>query len=537
MLKVFLVEDESIVRESLRDNIPWNEYGYEFVGEAGDGEMALPLIRKTQPDLLITDIRMPFMDGLSLTHIVKKELPQIRVIVISGFDDFEYARRALTEGVDQYIMKPITRNTMWQALTMIRDKIEDEKKQQGYLEQYRLERREFEQMQRREFMEKVFSGTMPVEHIYEEAGKLGIAVDAACYNLILFSLRDADDSSDACDSAQNELMLYFMRSPAYFPMEWNLSSYCILVRGSEEAVREFAEQGMRKIEEVCRKAGDRLIWYAAKGEPVLRFSALQECFEKANHAFACRYWKPEEHILTDETAGKILPENDRSTIRSVDASQVDPEVVIRFLKDGDPTGIPDFVSNYLDSLGDVLNSRIFRGYLVLNVRFSVLRWLQDAGIAQEKAQESLDADSQNFYLEAGEVAGYLKNLLAGAMELAGNASASKNRSLAEAAKDYLDAHYAEESLSLNSVAQTLGVSAGYLSAAFSKEQGETFVEYLTGRRMALARELLAQGMHTAEAAARTGYRDPHYFSFVFRKTQGMSTREFRQRAQRAQEAQ
>ena len=280
MLKVFLVEDESIVRESLRDNIPWNEYGYEFVGEAGDGEMALPLIRKTQPDLLITDIRMPFMDGLSLTHIVKKELPQIRVIVISGFDDFEYARRALTEGVDQYIMKPITRNTMWQALTMIRDKIEDEKKQQGYLEQYRLERREFEQMQRREFMEKVFSGTMPVEHIYEEAGKLGIAVDAACYNLILFSLRDADDSSDACDSAQNELMLYFMRSPAYFPMEWNLSSYCILVRGSEEAVREFAEQGMRKIEEVCRKAGDRLIWYAAKGEPVLRFSALQECFEK-----------------------------------------------------------------------------------------------------------------------------------------------------------------------------------------------------------------------------------------------------------------
>ena len=493
MLKVFLVEDESIVRESLRDNIPWNEYGYEFVGEAGDGEMALPLIRKTQPDLLITDIQMPFMDGLSLTHIVKKELPQIRVIVISGFDDFEYARRALTEGVDQYIMKPITRNTMWQALTMIRDKIEDEKKQQGYLEQYRLERREFEQMQRREFMEKVFSGTMPVEHIYEEAGKLGIAVDAACYNLILFSLRDADDSSDACDSAQNELMLYFMRSPAYFPMEWNLSSYCILVRGSEEAVREFAEQGMRKIEEVCRKAGDRLIWYAAKGEPVLRFSALQECFEKANHAFACRYWKPEEHVLTDETAGKILPENDRSTIRSVDASQVDPEVVIRFLKDGDPTGIPDFVSNYLDSLGDVLNSRIFRGYLVLNVRFSVLRWLQDAGIAQEKAQESL--------------------------------------------KDYLDAHYAEESLSLNSVAQTLGVSAGYLSAAFSKEQGETFVEYLTGRRMALARELLAQGMHTAEAAARTGYRDPHYFSFVFRKTQGMSTREFRQRAQSAQEAQ
>ena len=133
MLRVFLAEDESIVRESLRDNIPWNEYGYEFVGEAGDGEVALPLIRKTSPDLLITDIRMPFLDGLALTHIVKKEMPQMRVIVISGYDDFEYARRALTEGVDQYIMKPITRKTMWEALTSIRDKIEDEKRQQGYL--------------------------------------------------------------------------------------------------------------------------------------------------------------------------------------------------------------------------------------------------------------------------------------------------------------------------------------------------------------------------------------------------------------------
>ena len=84
MLKVFLVDDESVIREGLRDNIPWERYGYQFVGEAADGEMALPLIRKTMPDVLITDIKMPFMDGLSLSKIVHSEFPKMKVIIMRG---------------------------------------------------------------------------------------------------------------------------------------------------------------------------------------------------------------------------------------------------------------------------------------------------------------------------------------------------------------------------------------------------------------------------------------------------------------------
>ena len=87
MLKVFLVEDESVVREALRDNIPWQQYGYRFVGEAGDGEVALPLIRKTVPDVLITDIKMTFMDGLEDSHIVKSEYRDKKIIISSGYED------------------------------------------------------------------------------------------------------------------------------------------------------------------------------------------------------------------------------------------------------------------------------------------------------------------------------------------------------------------------------------------------------------------------------------------------------------------
>ena len=132
-LKVFLVEDESVVREGLRDNIPWQQFGYQFVGEAGDGEMALPLIRKTRPDVLITDIKMPFMDGLTLSHIVGQEFPEMKIIIISGYDDFEYARQAIREGVEQYLLKPITRRTLQKALTEVKEKIESEQEQKNYL--------------------------------------------------------------------------------------------------------------------------------------------------------------------------------------------------------------------------------------------------------------------------------------------------------------------------------------------------------------------------------------------------------------------
>ena len=100
MLKVFLVEDETIIREGLRDIIPWQQYGYILVGDAGDGEQALPMIRETRPDVLITDIKMPFMDGLALSSLVNKELPGTKIIIISGYDDFEYARQAIRIGVD-----------------------------------------------------------------------------------------------------------------------------------------------------------------------------------------------------------------------------------------------------------------------------------------------------------------------------------------------------------------------------------------------------------------------------------------------------
>ena len=103
MIKVFLVEDEVVIRDAIKNSINWEQEGYEFVGEASDGELALPMILKEKPDILITDIRMPFMDGLELSRLVKKELPDTNIIILSGYDEFEYAKEAVHLEVEEYI--------------------------------------------------------------------------------------------------------------------------------------------------------------------------------------------------------------------------------------------------------------------------------------------------------------------------------------------------------------------------------------------------------------------------------------------------
>ena len=104
MIKVFLVEDEIVMREGIKKNIPWEKEGFEFVGDASDGELAYPLIQKTKPDILITDIKMPFMDGIELSRLVKKDMPDLKIIFLTGYDEFAYAKEAISIGVAEYLL-------------------------------------------------------------------------------------------------------------------------------------------------------------------------------------------------------------------------------------------------------------------------------------------------------------------------------------------------------------------------------------------------------------------------------------------------
>ena len=129
MYKVFLAEDEIVVREGIRKSILWDKTSFTLAGEAPDGEIALSMIQDIKPDILITDIRMPFMDGLALSRIVKKALPWIKIIILSGHDEFEYAREAISIGVEEYLLKPVSSQEMLGTLEKVAKRIDEEKEE------------------------------------------------------------------------------------------------------------------------------------------------------------------------------------------------------------------------------------------------------------------------------------------------------------------------------------------------------------------------------------------------------------------------
>lgn len=535
MLKVFLVEDESLIRDGLRDQIPWQQYGYEFVGEAADGEMALPMIRKVKPDVLITDIKMPFMDGLSLSKIVGTEFPKMKIIIISGYDDFEYARQAIEVGVEQYLLKPITKMNLRKVLLELKEKIEHDLEQGDYQKKFQDEMQEYEQFARRYFFERVLEGEMAVKDIYEEANKLEIELNASAYNLMFFYMQEKSANGNVVETEkflrkQEEILHYFLRYPQYILFGWNANCYGVLMKGEEDQIGELTENSLNMVSKVCESEGDKLSWYVAVGKPVERLSLLPECYQGVNHCFAYRFILPEQHILTEMSLSDYMSISSENEIGKVDVSKMDPEIIKEFLSRGRVNEINDFVESYLQSVHDALESRMFRDYLVLNIRFTITSYMDSVLTKQENKTARIEEYVQdiNMNMKASEVAEYFVNMLKIAMEVRDEESDYQSGKILRKALEYIDEHFDDEALSLNSVAGEVGVSANYLSAIFSQGMQKTFIEYVTAKRMDKAKKLLRNtDKSSGEIAMMVGYKDPHYFSFVFKKTQSMSPREYR----------
>ena len=524
-IKVFITEDESIVREGLRDIVPWEKYGFEFVGDAPDGEMALPMIRKLKPDVLITDIKMPFMDGLALSSIVSRELPDTKIIILSGYSDFEYARQAINLQVDQYLLKPITKAAIVKALEHTRQKIQEEREQKDFLRRYEQDVKKYESYSRRAFFERLVEGSMSVQQIYEEAQRLHLELDAGGYNFILFSAQSvtATAYSETASAVLDGLLDFFLRYPGYILFRSGLLSYAVLLMGDQPALQELTDRALEVISGRCTASPEPLNWCAAVGTPTYRVSGLAQCYRDANHAMAYRHLMPGTHIFRADT----LREEDHgiAQLEGLDPGKLDADIIRRFVSTGTPEEIDGFVTEYLSNLGGAVQSLMFRHYMLLSVRINAEVVLQQLGCRMEDFRK---LPKPELNTPAEEVRGDITEVLTAALNLRELKSQQESSDLVESAIHYIEKNYTDENISLNSVAQALGISANYLSACFSQKMGVSFVEYLTQKRMNRAKQLLLRtGLRSSEIAAEVGYRDPRYFSFVFRKTQGCTPRAFR----------
>ena len=540
MLKIFLAEDEVIVRETIKRMIPWEDLGFELVGEAADGEMALPLLLRQKPDLLITDIKMPFMDGLTLAKVAKKEIPGLKVVILSGYDDFNYAKQAINIGVEDYLLKPITKNALIERLTEIRSRYEHEKTQKEYYEKFHREMQAYEKNSSRDFFETLVSGSMDMMEIYRRSEKLGLDIVAEAYNVLIFTMNCEEDFSgqregySEWEAESLELLEeFFSENTSAMLFRCNIFSYGVLIKGQKETIEENTRSCVSEIQRILDRKEQKRQWFVAAGEPVERLSQIQKSYYSASRAFSQRYLYDENILYYDEMASmekKNVTEDDSTYLQKVDVNALNPAILQKFLSNGLLEETENFVKDYFYAIGqEPLESLVFRNYVTLNVRFSVMSFLKEIGcdtrtLEQEDTEDVLSESSKS--LE--NAIAYAEKIISQAITLRDQNSGNKNRSILKTAVDFIDSHYMEEDMSLNKAANAANVSANHFSALFSQNMGQTFIEYLTNLRMNKAKEYLrCTGMRSSEIAGEIGYKDAHYFSYLFKKTQGMTPSDYR----------
>ena len=542
MLKIFLAEDEVVVRETIKRMIPWEELGFELVGEAADGEMALPLLIRQQPDLLITDIKMPFMDGLTLARLAKKEIPGLKVVILSGYDDFNYAKQAIGIGVEDYLLKPITKNALIERLSEIRSRYEHEKTQKEYYEKFQREMQAYEKNSSRDFFEALVGGSMDMMEVYKRAEKLGLDIVAEAYNVLIFTMNCDEDFSGQRDEYSSweaeslELLEnYFAGHSSAMLFRSNIFSYGVLLKGQRETIEENTRECVDEIRKILSRQDGRREWFLAVGQSVERLSQIQKSYHTASRAFSQRYLYDENILYYDEMEtmehpGGQAETEDNAYLQKVDVNALNPAILQKFLSNGLQEETENFVKDYFYAIGqEPMESLVFRNYVILNVRFSVISFIKGLGC---DTNEMESADTEEVLAESGKnmesAIAYAKKMISQAIEIRDQNSGNKNRSILKTAVDFIDSHYMDEEISLNTVANVANVSSNHFSALFSQNMGQTFIEYLTSLRMNKAKELLrCTGMRSSEIAGEIGYKDAHYFSYLFKKTQGMTPSDYR----------
>ena len=531
MLKVFLAEDEFIIREGIKNNIDWQAHGYEFCGEASDGELAFPLIQKTRPDILITDIKMPFVDGLALSRLVKKELPETEIIILSGYEEFDYAKEAIQIGVARYLLKPINGETLLQEIDSVAEIILGKQKEKEIREKYQKEMEENSLRDQMDLFQHLVTGDCSMEELLSVADKLDLKIMAPWYSIVLLKIQsmkhDYEEYSGSivvvderiAKLAEPEHVLVFDRA---------LEGRAFLFKAdSEEELLAYQKEYLGDVKEVLSGYAN-LRYFGGIGTPVNRLREIPASFEDASHAFAHRYLVAESCILDSSLLMQEgAAEHEDFRISAVNPEQIDRAKMQEFLRTGDLDEVVYFVDEFFGKLdGGAMKSRIFRQYITMDAYFSIADFLKGLGLQKDEI-EAPDQDSSILQDEKSAM-DYIVRIMNKALVLREKRASSRYEDVVSEVIHYIEDNYAQEELSLNLLASHVNFSPNHLSMIFSQQTGQTLIRYLTDYRMNRAKELLrCSSKKSSVISMEVGYKDPHYFSYLFKKTQGMTPTQYR----------
>jgi two-component system response regulator YesN len=524
--KVFLVEDEIVTREGIRDNVDWRSVGFEFCGEAPDGEIALPLIESTQPDVIITDIRMPFMDGLQLCKIIREHFPWMKVIILSGHDEFNYAQAAVKLGVTEYLLKPVSVTDLHAVLERLVVMLDRDRKEAQDLKRLRNQVDNNLQMLRQQFLLQLLMGAMSSNEAHEQSQQLGIDLIANYYLVVLIKIELCESSLpfDYGDYRQVESLISSLvgTNQDILLAQKDMEELALLIKGNtaEQLIQEgtFITELIRQ--EVEQKTLCTLL--IGVGNPRKRLGEIHRSFAEAL-------------VKVSESSDEPLTSISQNELSQIGALKLDQAALEHFLRSGLIQDFDEFFAAYLQEIGKAaIHSHLVKHYIFMDIILTAAQFVSDLNgdanqlIPELRHVEKLVSDANTF----DHIRGEIKKIVTAAIVFRDSQVDNQQVEIAHRAKTYIDKSFTNADLSLAEVAAQVHLSPNHFSVVFSQEMGETFRDYLIRIRIERAKELLrTTSMKCYEVAYQSGYNDAHYFSHIFKKATGLSPQSYRNLAQ------
>lgn len=523
--KVFLVEDEIVAREGIRNAIDWPAIGFEFCGEASDGELALSRIEETKPDVLITDIKMPFMDGLQLSKIIREHMPWIKIIILSGYDEFAYAQLALKIGVTEYLLKPVSSTDIVEVLNRVATMLDHEKSERERLRELRSQVEYSVLVRREQLLLRLVLGGISSSDAIEQGQHLGLDLLAPYYLVMLIKITLCDDNQpydyDTCQRIEAAVTNLIRNSADILFTKRDMEALVLILKG--DAADQLQQEAGFWAELLQKQGADdtacRL--YIGIGSPQERLSDLHRSFVQAV-------------IETKAATGSPYVIDPHAREAPAELQKVDHQELENYLKFGELSDFDSFFERHLRSICEAaLQSALVLHYLLLEVCLTTAQFVSDLDGAEEHATPEIHQIEALLprLTTVDHIRAELKQVIGAALVFRDNQVNHLRTQIIQQAKAYIDSHFSDPDLQMNEIARRFNLSPGHFSTVFSQEVGETFRDYTNTLRLNRAKELLrTTNIKCAEVAYQSGYNDAHYFSAFFKRKTGFTPQEFRERS-------
>lgn len=519
--RVMLVDDEEDVAQAIMKKMDWENMGFEKPRYAHNGLEALEFAEEQRPDIVMSDIKMPYMDGMELARNLKQLYPNIRIIFFSGFDEFEYAKEAIRLEAEEYILKPIDADELKAVFTRVHEALDrdiDEKLNVAKLENY--------YMDSLPLLQEDFFASLVEGRIAE--GKIGKFLDDYRIELTgpFYVTAIVHISTSSIPEGMNPVLLSVsVRKLLEERMDekWGCKFFSYLgstvmiaqlpTEKDASAFTDDCDRMCRLAESIC-KANVTI----GVGEVTPNLSEIDSSYQGARDAVSYR-------VLYGHT--KAINISEISPMEKEDTQSEDADTLVdvfKKMKMADSDAVSQAAKKYIESntktAGSVQNYRFFVMELVSELyKFGKSNQIDMAQVFDMNS----DVYGVAAQMEAGELAKWFDGVCVRMHELIDYKRNDTTRSFVTKAQEYVADHYSDQDLSVDFICNYLGVSSAYFSTVFKKETGKTFVGYLTDYRMEKAeRMLLETDEKTYIIAQEVGYSDPNYFSYVFKKQFGVS---------------